>query len=353
MIVVRSITLRDAYASVLKGYNHLIRFASYVATMGNVLEDCEPGVIESELLLMIVEFETSLNRFLAQNPFLEPVKHHMARIAINSIETKLSSATSPSAVFDNFRFLCRTRRAVPSLPADLRERFDSALAIVDSRLRKGKLSLYTRLDNPVTAREKADKHLRVHRAWREWYDQALDMRYAESAGFEEIDLPAFYQQSVDDLVKIPFRASYILDLYDMVFNLARGMSFHNTIGYREMAYSDAAERLAAYTLRLYNWMKDTGRRSSDCEIIAGFLSVFKALGQSYNCDRSFGLEFYRILDCQLPDGSWQTDPLAEHAPENQAEYLCTMYRSTWASIDGLRPLKHDVSNPENAALGLT
>src|SRR6185295_8506443 len=112
-----------------------------------------------------------------------------------------------------------------------------------------------------------------------------------------------------DLVKIPVRASYILDLYDMLSNFARSMSFHYTIGYREMVYNDAADRLVACAVRLYNWLEEGGHRSKACEINAGFLSAFKALGQSYNFDRSFGTELYRLLDCQLPDGSWQTDPL--------------------------------------------
>jgi Fe-S-cluster containining protein len=350
---VQAITLRDVYASVLKGYNHLIRFASYIATMGNVLEDCEPGFIESEIFLMIVGFETSLNPFIAQNPYFQPVKHYMARIVIDRIEKRLASAVSPKETFDNLRFIYRIKRAVPSLPADLRARFETVIATMDARLQKERLALYIGLDNPIVAREKAGKRLNVRRAWAEWYDQVLDMRYATLAGFDCIDLPAFYRQSVEDLEKIPLRKSYVLDLYDMVYNLTCSMSFHNTIAYPEMAYKDAARRLAAYSVRLFNWMKDMEYETSDCEIMSGFLSpVYKGLGLSYNYDHSFGLILYLLLDRQLPNGSWQTDPSPENMPDTQSEYICTMYRATWACIDGIRPMRSDTSNTENASLGL-
>jgi Fe-S-cluster containining protein len=350
---VRDITLRDVYASVLKGYNYLIRFASYIATMGNVLEGCEPGFIESELFLMIVGFETSLNPFIAQNPYLQSVKHYMARIAIDCIEKKIATATSPEQSFDNIRFLFRIKAGASSLPADLRARFETARAAADAGLQKGRLALYTCLKNPVAARIEAGKPLNFKRAWGEWFDQVLDMRYADLAGFGGIDLPAFYRQAVDYLEKIPLRRGYALDLYDMVYNLTCSMSFYNTIAYREMSYKEAADRLATYSIRLFDWMGGTEEVTRDCEIIAGFLSpVYKGLGMSYNRDRSFGLILYQLLDRQLPDGSWQTDSFPGDACDTQSEYLCAMYRATWACIDGILPLKNDISNIENATLGL-
>jgi hypothetical protein len=131
------------------------------------------------------------------------------------------------------------------------------------------------------------------------------------------------------------------------------MSFYNTIACRETAYRDAAERLAAYGVRLFNWMEAREYETRDCEIIAVLLSaVYKGAGMSYNHDRGFGLILYRLLDCQLPDGSWQTDPLPENAPDTQGEYLFSMYRATWACVDAIRPIRNDISNPENAKLGL-
>jgi hypothetical protein len=204
------------------------------------------------------------------------------------------------------------------------------------------------------ARQAAGKHLNVTRAWGEWYDQVLDMRYADMAGFACVDLPTFYRQSVEDLEKIPLRKSYALDLYDMVYNLTSSMSFYNTIAYQEMSYKGAADRLAAYGVRLFNWMEDkVCKETGDCGIIAGFLSpMYKGLGLGYNRDSSFGLILFQLLDSQLPDGSWQSDPLPENAPDTQTELLFTMYRATWACIDAIRPMRNDISNTENATLGL-
>jgi Fe-S-cluster containining protein len=348
---VRRITLRDIYAAILKGFNHLLRFASYVAAMENILEFYEPGFVESELLLMIAGFETSLNPFIARNSYFQPVKEYAARIVADCLERKITTATLPKAVFDNFRFLCRLQTIVPSLPADLQSRFELAATTVNAKLQKETPELYISAQNPVLARSQAGKHLRVKRAWVEWFDQVLDMRYAAMAGFARIDLSDHYRQSLNDLEKIPFCKSYVLDLYDVVSNLACSMSFHDTIAHQEMPYQDVAARLAAYSVGLFNRMEDMDGETSDCEIGAGFLSpIYKGLGLSYSSDPSFGLITYRLLDSQLPDGSWQTDPLTERVAATQAEYLCTHYRVTWACVDGLRPLRNDVG--ANAGLRL-
>lgn len=337
---VRSITLRDVYAGVIKGYNHLLRFASYVATMGNVLEFRETGFIESELLLMIARFKTSGNAFIARNPYFEPVKDYMARVVIDSLEGKIARTTSSKEVFDIFRYLCQLRTVVPSLSADLRLRFEVANASVESKLEKEQLALRLKFENPISARYEAGRHLRVQRAWLEWFDQVMDVRYAAMAGVEGMNLAEFYRRSVSDLEKIPFRESYILDLYDMASNLASSMSFYDTIAYQEMPYQDVAKGLAAYAVRLFNWMDAAGCLNRDYEIMAGFLSpIYKGLGLHYNSDPSFGLIIYRLLDLQLPDGSWQTDPLPERAPDIQGEYLCSHYRVTWSCVDALRPLR--------------
>lgn len=339
MAEVRSLNLRDVHAALLKAYNHLIRFASYVATMENILEGCEPGFIETELFLMVSGFETGGNRFIAQNPYLQPVKHYMARAAIDSIEEKLKSETSPRQVFDHFRFLCRANPVLGSLPLDLQERFESARVIVDAGLNRDRLDLYVSRDNPVAARAAAGKPLNTIRAWNTWYDQVLDMRYAAMAGFDGVDLQEFYQQSVNDIERIPLRKSYLLDLYDIVCNLARSMSFYNSIPYSEMEYKDSGERLAAFAVRLFERMEQEECQNRDCEIIAGFLSaVYRGLGLNHNHDRSFGLILYRILDSQLPDGSWNTDSQSQEASHNQSDYICSMYKSTWDCIEAIAPM---------------
>src|SRR5262249_16250489 len=142
-------------------------------------------------------------------------------------------------------------------------------------------------------------------------------------------------------------------LYDMACNLATSMSFYDTLSSWRVAYKDAAEDLARYSIELFNWMEKAGCVKDDIEIWAGFLSpIYKGLGVSYNRDPSFGLLVHRLLSSQLPDGSWQTDPLAANLPDTQAGYLCSLYRVTWACVDALRPLKNDASNDSNAPLKL-
>ena len=235
----------------------------------------------------------------------------------------------------------------------LQARFEVATMTVDANLKKELLGLYVVSENPIARRYEAGKHLRAKRAWSEWFEQVLDMRYAAMAGFPDINLPAFYRQSVSELVKIPFHESYILDLYDMACNLACSMSFYDSIPCRRVGYEDVAEDLLAYAIRLFKWVKGSGALTNDCEIDAGFLSpVYKGLGLSYNGDASFGLIVRRLLESQLPDGSWQTDPVMANGPAIQSEYLYTTYRATWACVDALRPLRNDLSNGENASLGL-
>src|SRR5262249_314751 len=155
---------------------------------------------------------------------------------------------------------------------------------------------YFSLANPVAKRQHQGKPLNVVKAWSAWYDQVLDVRYAEMSGFAGIDLPAFYRRAVDDLVRIPYRTSYALDLYHMVYNLARGMSFQNTIGYNELPDKDAADRLAAFAVRLFVWLDEAGLMS-DCDIVAGFISpVYRGLGLSYNQERTFGIATHRLLN---------------------------------------------------------
>ena len=72
--------LRDVYGAVLRGFNHLIRFASYLAEMDGVVEDATPGEFESELLEMIGGFQTSLNPFIARNPYLRSRRKSRGRI---------------------------------------------------------------------------------------------------------------------------------------------------------------------------------------------------------------------------------------------------------------------------------
>lgn len=353
---VRAVTLRDVYASIIRAFNHLIRFSGHVAALDPVLEYDPPGTIEGELLRMIADFETSLNPYVARNPYFEPVRCHMARASFDKLERDLAAASSHEEVFNCWRQLCRVREASSTLPAELRKRVRALNHAVHARLEKDELGLYVRGDNPVEARRRSGGRLGAGGAWKAWaglYGQALDMRFAALAGFSRVDLASYYRRAVDDLEKLPFRRSYAVYLYEAVKHLTQSMSFYSRIPYREMPFQDAADRLAAYGARLFNWMEEREEENHDCESAAEFLAAaYKGLGRSYGCDRNFGLVVYRVLDGQLPDGSWKTNPTPENAPDSQGEFLNMMFRATRACVNALRPLRGDVSDPENAVLGL-
>ena len=351
---VRSITLRDVYAAVLKAYNYLIRFASHIVALAPILELDPPGTIERELFSMLVGFETSLNPYIAHNPYLQPVKHHLAKVTIDLLEEELKRGNSPAEAFNCLWSLYPVQAARSSLSADLRARAEAIESAVQSSLQKDNLALYVDTDNPVKTRWLAGKRLGTPSAWSEWISQVLAMRFAADAGFAQVDFAAFYRQAVDDLEKLPFRQSYGAYLYDIAPYLAYSMSSYNRIAYQDMPYQDAADRLARYGVRLFHWMEQKTEANQSAETIAGLLAaVYKGLGLSYNHDRSFGLIVYRLLEQQLPDGSWDTNPLPADKPKSQGAFWELMYRTTGACIDGLRPMQHDALNNDNAALGLT
>ncbi len=349
---VRAITLRDVYGAVLRGCNHLIRFASYLASMGDVLEDVMPGEFESELLEIIAGFQTSLNPFIASNPYFDPVAHHTAEGTLSMLERTVTEALPPDELFKLLRLLSKVRPAVTTLSPEIRARFESVTQRVDAGLRKDRLDIYVNRDNPVELRRRNGKRLNSSAAWDTWSEQVLDMHYAAEAGFAGIDLDAFFSRSADDLEKLPFRKSYARELCEVIVNLASGMSSHHTIAYRDMAYKDAARRVSAYAARLAPWIEDAGPEL-DPEIVNELASsIYKGLGLGYNHDDRFGLIVRQVLDSQLSDGSWNTDLILENMPDCQADYLRATYRATWLSVDVLRPLRTDVLNPANAALGL-
>jgi Fe-S-cluster containining protein len=351
---VRALTQRDVYAATLKGFNHLIRFAGYLAVQGDVLEGAAHGLIELELLEVLASFETSLNPFIAQNPYFQPVKCYLASVAIGLLEQKLAAAVAPAETFGVYQSLCMTESVVPILPTELQARYESLARTVQRNLQKNRLELYVQSDDPVATRRLAGKRLSVRRAWAELRRQLLDMRYAANAGFDGVNLPAFYQRAVENLEQIAFRRSYSSDLARAVVNLARSMSFDGRVAFAHMPYQDAASRLANYGSRLFNWLDNTwGCENLDLEILAGFSAyVYKGLGRSYNCDHNFGRIVQRLLMSQLPDGSWLTNPLPDETDWDQADYLHVLYRATGAGINGLRVLRADILNLENAPRGL-
>lgn len=354
---VRSITLGDIYLAVLKAYNYLIRFASHIASLEPILECDPPGTIETELFQMFTDFETSLNPYIANNPYLSPVKHHMAKAAVGLLEQQIAVAATGEEVFDCLRPLSVLQQTNCSFSPDLQLRVETINRTIHTRLQKDRLGLYLTTENPVEARRAAGKRLSPNvagQAWSLWYRQVFGMRAAASAGYDPIDLPAFYGQAVDDLEKLPLSKSYAACLYDIIKYLSQGMTSNHRLSYQDMQYKGAADRLGAYGVRLFNWHEENrGEENLDCEILAEFLAaVYKGLGLSYNQDGNFGLIIYRVLSSQLADGSWKTDLRSEDVPHDQADYLELMYRPTWSCINGLRPMRNDVLNAANAVLDL-
>jgi Fe-S-cluster containining protein len=351
---VRELSQRDVYAALVKAFNHLIRFSSYVVALDPVLEDERPGTIEVELFQMIASFETSLNPYLAANPYLRPIRNYTAEVAARLLEEDLAAATTPEETFDCLRLSSVLQTTKETLPPSLVERVEAINQTLQAKLRKNRPELYLSCDNPVEARRASGKRLRFAGAWEDWCGQIRDMRSAATAGFRQINLQKFYRQSIDDLERLAFRKSYAANLCNVVECLAGSMSFNHRIAYQEMPYRDEAGRLAAYAARLFDWMSKQSDESFAGTDIAELLpSVYKHLGLSYNDDRKFGLSVYSLIDGQLADGSWKTNPRAGQEPDSQGEYLELTYRATWAAIDALRPLRNDVLNPANAALGLS
>jgi hypothetical protein len=350
---VRTITLRDVYAAVLKGYNHLIRLASHILAMDGILEYEVPGLFEFEMLSIIADFETSLNPYIAHNPYIQPVKNHLAQAALKVLKEEIAFATLPKELFGLLKSLRTIQRVTQTLSPKLRERVEAVIKKIEAKLEKDNLHLYVGDDNPIKVRWTAGKRLNAKGAWKTWSDQVLGMRHAVVSGFNGIDLPMFYRQSVEVLESLPLRKSYGKDLFNIVKNLSRSMTFDNRISYQQMSYKDSADRLAGCGLRLFNWMEETGNWNHDCKIIAEFAAVvYKGLGLGYSQDRSFGLIVGRLLDSQLSDGSWETNLPARNVPERQSDYLYLMYRATGAAINGLCPKWSDILNLENAHLKL-
>jgi Fe-S-cluster containining protein len=351
--VVRALTQRDVYASLLKAFNHLIRFSSYVIALAPILEDDPPGTIEVELFKMLASFETSLNPYIADNPYLRPIKNYTAKLAIELLEEEATAASAPEDVFDCLRLSCVLQTMKSTLPSSLLKRVENINSHLHTKLCKGEPDLYVSRENPVAARREAGKRLRFKRAWKEWCGQILDMRYASLAGFKRINLEAFYRQSIVDLEKLSFRKSYAVYLTDIVKCLADSMSFNHRLAPHDMPDKNLSERLAAYGARLFDWMEKNREENSAGDDSEFLPRVYKALGLSYNENPNFGLAVHRILESQLTDGSWKTNPVAGDEPDSQGEYLELMYRATWACVDALRPMRNDGLNPANAALGLS
>lgn len=335
---VRAITRRDVCASVLRGVNHLIRFSGYLAAVGNVLEGERAGVLELELLAALSRPVKGTDDLVSRNPRLQPVRLYLAEQAVGLLEESVNDARKPAAFFAAYRDLCSVGAAVASLPPDLRRRFEALGEVVLQNLRRDRPQDYVRLHNPVAARRAAGKPLSARGAWAAWERGALDVAYAARAGFDGLDLPAYYANSISELEKIPFRKSYAMSLYRVFSATSRGMSLTNPDNFPRGTYGETAARLASYGRELYAWMeREWGVESLDLETLAGFAcSAFTVAVRER--DSQAGAVVRRLLDSQSPDGGWGTDPVAPGAGMRQADYLRGLCRTTSVCLNTMRAL---------------
>ena len=340
---VRAITRQDVRAAALKGVNHLIRFSGHIAAMGNVLECEPPGVLELELLAVISALAKSPEEYFSRNPYLEPVKLYMAAPAVGLLEDRAASAKRAAGFFALYKELCSVEAAVATLPPDLRDRFDAVRDAALGKLRKDRLDDYVSLHNPVAARRAAGKRLTARGAWSAWERSALDAGYAARAGFEGLDLRAYYQAAVAELEAIPIRKSYAMRLGRVVVSLGRGMTLDGHALYAGGHYEGAAKRLASYGSKLLAWMEREWRyEHAEVEAMAVLASSMLKLAGPEQSSR-VGFIARRLLDSRLCDGSWGADSRPPGAGLRQEDYLRGLYRVAGACVDGLLHIGRSVA----------
>jgi Fe-S-cluster containining protein len=349
---VRNISLRDIYAAALKALNHLIRFSSHIVALEPILETEPPGTLERQLLSQLAGFTNSLNPYIGGNPYLHPVIEYMAEISVHMLEAELAGTVD---LLECCKSLHALQRVKPTLSTELRGRIEALQKTVSAKLRSSGLRRYMNA-NPIAARRLAGKSLAGQRAfedWGDWYAQILALGYAGLTGYTSIHLATYYKQSIDELEQIAFKKAYAMNLLEAARVLACSMNGFNDIAYQALPYKASADRLAAYAINIFSRIEQQSELLGDSETSAEFLTaIYKGLGLSYHHDRNFGLIVQSLLASQLTDGSWHTNPLPEDIATTQGEFLERMYRITCACVLGLIPLRNDVLNPENAALGL-
>lgn len=335
---VRAVTRRDVCAAVLRGLNHLIRFSAYLATMGHVFEYRPRGAVELDLLAMISDWDTRRDDITRWEPYVEPVRRYFAAAGVELLEAWAASAVKPREVFEVYRRLCSVEATVPALPHDLRRRYKAVARALGKRLSEGRPADFVELRNPIAERLAARKGLKARRAWALWEQSARDAECAAAARLAGLDVVAYYRSAVGTLEDVPFDASYAAELCRVVVSLGRGLR-RGKRGVAAGAHvGDTAARLASRGSRLLGWLDaQRGLESLGDELLAGFASNVYVGRSDRSSDRQLGLIVRRLLDSQLPDGSWGTNPPpAQLATLSQDEYLDLLYEPTRACLDGLR-----------------
>ncbi|MBV9928523.1 MAG: YkgJ family cysteine cluster protein [Acidobacteria bacterium] len=328
---VRALTRRDVCAAALRGLNHLIRFSSYLAAMGHVFECRPPGAIELELLTSISSLDSRRDELTRLEPYVEPVRSYAAAAGIGLLEAWAASAVKPREVFEVYRRFSPLEAAVSALPRDLRRRYKAVAGALVKRLRESRLDDFVELRNPIAERLAAGRGLKARRDWALWEQSARDAECAAAARLAGVDVATYYRSAVGTLEAVPFDASYAAELCRVVVSLGCGLRRCGRVG-------DAAARLDSYGSRLLGWLDaQWGLEGLDDELLAGFASSVYVSGRGRSADRHLGRIVRRLLDGQLPDGSWGTNPPpAQRATLAQDEYLDLLHEPTWACLDGLR-----------------
>ncbi|HEX8117468.1 MAG TPA: hypothetical protein VF521_09355, partial [Pyrinomonadaceae bacterium] len=328
---VRALTRRDVCAALLRGLNQLIRFSSYLAAMGHVFELRPRGAIELDLLAMFSNLNSRRSELARWEPYVEPVRRYVAAAGVGLLEAWADSAVKPREVFEVYRRFCAVEAAVPALPQDLRRRYKAVSNALGKRLSEVRLADLVELRNHIAERLAAGKSLKSRGAWALWERSAHDAECAAAARLAGPDVAAYYRSAVGTLEDVPFDASYASELCRVVVSLGKGLRRS------KRPVGDAAARLASYGSRLLGWLDaQWGLESLDDELLAGFASNVYAGGADRSADRNLGLIVRRLLDGQLPDGSWGTSPPpAQLATLSQDDYLDMLYEPTWACLDAL------------------
>lgn len=340
---VRKIALRDVYRSVLRGLRFIV----------DLLNDHDIEDLRN-LFAIFVNLQTSLNPFLSKNPYFRTITATLAQQIAGEVEDEISDD------YEDVMLLCDLHHAVPALPARQRRSLKGLLRRAEECLHKDDPYRYVLKDNPVTEAFRAGDNIALtekdldggdpeETIWALWMYQVLEVGCCAFLGFD-VDVERFYERTVLEIVEIPFREGYEIDLVNVMTHASYGMTLFNR---RPMFGNAAATRLAAHGVKLFEWLERNSLSNDDAELLAEFLDGFlKGPSLGYNSDPCFGTITERVLDSQEAEGNWAPVELDDDDYDNATDYLYDLYHPTWACIDGLRPMKNDLLNPENGRLGL-
>jgi Fe-S-cluster containining protein len=334
---VRQLVWRDVYHAVLQGCNHLLHTASYVATLGNVLEFEPPGTLERDILRRLTNFATSRSAWLAANPYFRPVIEHNAAFILQRLTAEAAIADTPDKWFDLLRGLSVVQPAAPLLTPELRSHYRKLARLVNSQLDLQQPQQYAALRKPLLSQP--DK---IVGDWIFKEQQWQDLQCAAQAGFQQVNLQTWYEQALARVEALPFKQANAGRLDRLIKALAGSMTNGNRIAPQRTTSRSLATRLASFGQRFYAWLETTDSGLPKSRWSAQYLRVIgRGFGMRPASDPTYGKTIYDLLNSQSADGSWNLHPLPDDAPQSQADLLFTALHATWDNVDALRPQRHD------------